>query len=116
MVGRQPLHVGPRCGVRERFGESVAGLHCFGHSEVLVGDGAVGDPCVGHRHPHRPVAEERGDGFEAHTPVDRLGGQGVPELVGMDVADARSLGCRCDIAMNGPAVEGLAVIADHESA
>ena len=32
------------------------------------------------------MAEHRGDGFQAHAPVDGLGGQGVPQLVGVDVA------------------------------
>ncbi len=33
------------------------------------------------------MAEQRGDGVEAHASVDRLGGQRVPELVGGDVTD-----------------------------
>jgi len=35
--------------------------------------------------------EEGSDGFESHAPVDRLGGEGVAELVGVDVADPGSL-------------------------
>jgi hypothetical protein len=31
------------------------------------------------------VTEEGGDRFEAHAPVDRLGGQRAAELVGVDV-------------------------------
>ena len=34
------------------------------------------------------MAEHGGDGFEAHTSVDGLGGQGVAQLVGVDVSDA----------------------------
>jgi len=34
------------------------------------------------------MAEEGGDGFQAHPAVDRLGGQGVPQLVGVDVRQA----------------------------
>ena len=33
------------------------------------------------------MPEEGGDRFEAHAAVDRLGGEGVAQLVGVDVAD-----------------------------
>ena len=56
--------------------------------EVLVGDGAVGDARVDHGHCHGLVAEEGGDGLQAHSAVDGLGCKGVAELVGVDVADA----------------------------
>ena len=92
------------------LGASVVGLDGLGHPEVLVGDGAVRDAGIGHGHPHRPVAEEGGDRLQAHAPVDGLGGQGVAELVGVDVSDARPLGHRRHIAVDGPAVEGLAVV------
>jgi hypothetical protein len=36
--------------------------------------------------------------------------------MGVDVADAGPLGHRGDVAVNGPAVEGLTVIADDEVA
>ena len=61
------------------------------------------------------MAEEGGDGFQAHAPVDGLGGQGVAELVGVDVADARPLGHRVDVAVDGAPVEGLAVVALDQS-
>jgi len=65
----------------------VQGLDLLGDGEVLVGDGAVGDAGVDQGHGHRLVPEERGDGFQAHPAVDGLGGQGVPQLVWVDVAD-----------------------------
>jgi len=36
------------------------------------------------------VAEQAGDGLQGHASVDRLGGQGVPELVRVDVRQAGS--------------------------
>jgi hypothetical protein len=38
------------------------------------------------------VAEQRGDGLEAHSAVDRLGGQGVPEAVRVDAGDVGRAG------------------------
>jgi len=38
------------------------------------------------------VPEERSDGFEAHTPVDGLGGESMTELVRGDVSDAGLFG------------------------
>ena len=55
---------------------------------VLVGDGAVGDAGVDEGHAQGAVPEQRGDGFEAHAPVDGLGGQGVAQLVRVDVTDS----------------------------
>jgi hypothetical protein len=34
------------------------------------------------------VPEKRGDGFQPHATVDRLGGQGVPQPVGVNTWDA----------------------------
>ena len=46
------------------------------------------------------MAEQGGDGVEAHAAVDGLGGQGVAQLVGGDVADpcvgAEPAQCRGD--------------------
>jgi hypothetical protein len=36
------------------------------------------------------MAEQRGDGFQAHSAVDRLGGQRVAELVRVDVGQPGS--------------------------
>ena len=42
------------------------------------------------------MPEESGDRFQAHPAVDRLSGQGVAELVGMDVSDAGGGGSALD--------------------
>ena len=44
-----------------------------------------------------------------------LGGQGVAELMGMDVTDAGSFGHPVDVAMDGAPVEGLAVVSFDEA-
>jgi hypothetical protein len=49
---------------------------------------AVGDARVDHGHRERLVAEQGGDGVEAHAAVDRLGGKRVAKLVRGHVADA----------------------------
>jgi hypothetical protein len=77
---------------------------------VLVGDGAVGDPGVGEGHAQAAMAEQGGDGFEAHPAVDGLGGQGVAQLVGVDVSEPRGLGDAPDdppdaVTVQGPAVD-----------
>ncbi len=59
---------------------------------VFVGDGAVSDPGIDQRHLQIPMAQQRGDGFETHPPIDGLGGEGVTELVGMDMTDLGSFG------------------------
>ena len=43
-------------------------------------------------HPQRFVAEQRGDRFEAHAAIDGLGGEGVADLMRIDVADPRAAG------------------------
>ena len=60
--------------------------------------------------------EQGGNGLEAHPPVDGLGGQGVAQLVGMDVADPGPFGDRRHVAVDGAPVEGLTVVTlDEES-
>ena len=73
---------------------AVEGFDLLGDGEVFVGDGLVGDAGVNHCHGEGFVSEQRGDGVEAHAAVDGLGGQGVPQLVGGDVADAGCFGRR----------------------
>jgi hypothetical protein len=56
------------------------------------------------------MAEQGGDGFEAHPAVDGLGGQGVAQLVGVDVSEPRGLGDAPDdppdaVTVQGPAVD-----------
>ena len=63
----------------------LAGVERFdllGDGVVFVGDGPVGHARIDHRHAQGGVAEQRGDGFQAHAAVDGLVGQGVAELVG----------------------------------
>ncbi len=62
---------------------------------VLVGHGPVGDAGVHHGHVQAAVAGHRGDRLELHAPVDGLGGEGVPQLVGVNVAQS---GCSGDAA------------------
>jgi hypothetical protein len=45
-------------------------------------------------HGQRLVAQQRGDCLQGHASVDGLRGQGVPQLVGVDVADAGGGGDR----------------------
>ena len=97
------------------FSTLVAGLDCLGHPEVLLGDGPIRDPGVGQRHAHGAMTKEGSDGFETHAPVDHPGGQGVAELMGMDVANAGALGHPIDVAMDGAMVEGMAVVALDQS-
>jgi hypothetical protein len=66
----------------------VEGFDLLGDREVLLGDGAIRDAGIDHGHGQGLVAEQRSDGVETHAAVDGLGGQGVAELVGGDVADA----------------------------
>jgi len=42
------------------------------------------------------MAEQGGDGFQAHAPVDRLGRQRVPELVRGYMADPGGAGSAAD--------------------
>lgn len=66
----------------------VEGFDLFADGEVFVGDGAVGDSGEHEGHPHRSVSQQRGQGFEGHAAVDRLGRQGMPEAKGRNMADA----------------------------
>lgn len=89
-LAAQAAHVWP-FGVGGQHGRGlllVERFDSFRDGEVFVGDGVVGDAGVGHRHGHAAVAEQRGDGFQRHSTVDRLGRQGVPQLVWSDVAEA----------------------------
>ena len=51
------------------------------------------------------MAEQRGDGFEAHPSVDGLGGEGVSELVGVDGPDAHVDADASHDAVHGPPVD-----------
>ncbi len=54
-----------------------------------------------------------GDGFEAHAPVDGLGGQSVAQFVGMDVADVGVAGDAVEHAGNLMSVEWSVVPDDQ---
>ena len=62
------------------------------------------------------MAEERGDGLQAHAVVDRLGGQCVAELVRGDVADTGG-GCSgADGEVDAPSGDGAASVGEHQAA
>ena len=91
-----------------------SGFDRLGGSEVLLCDGIVRDACVDEGHARRAMTQQLGDGLEAHAPVDQLGGEGVAQLVGMDVSGARPSCHRGHVAVDGPTLEGLAVVADDQ--
>ncbi len=76
---------------------------------VRIGDDAVGDAGVDQGHLHLAVPEQRGDRLQAHAPVDRLGGQGVPQSVGVHAVDAGGAADAGDGAFDDEAVERAAV-------
>ena len=63
-----------------------------GDIEVFVGDGAIGDPGIDQCHLKVLVTQQGGDGFESHPPVDRLGGEGMAQLVRVDMTDPGTVG------------------------
>jgi hypothetical protein len=88
-LGAEAAHLGALVLGGELAGLVVEGFDLFGDRKVLVGDGLVGDARIDHGHGEGLVAEQGGNGVEAHPAVDGLGGQGMAELVRGDVADAR---------------------------
>jgi integrase len=88
----------------------VEGLDLLRHREVLLGHGAVGDAGIHHGHPHRSMSQKGGYRLEAHAPVDRLGGQRVPEPVRADVADPGGLGSFGDGPVDATLANALAVL------
>ena len=56
------------------------------------------------------MAEHRRDGFQAHAPVDRLGGQSMPELVGVDMRQPGGGAGLVDVTGHGVPVGWLAVL------
>jgi hypothetical protein len=60
------------------------------------------------------MAEHRGDGFQAHPSVDRLGGQRMSELVRVDMWEAGGGAGLVDVAGDGVPVGGLAVLAGQQ--
>ena len=86
-------------------GGVVEHVDLFADGFVFVGDDAIRDAGVDEGHFHGAMSEERGDRFEAHPAVDGLGGEGVAELVGVHVADAR----RCCAVRGDDAVHGAPI-------
>ncbi len=101
---------GPIASAGSWAGLAVEGLDLLGDGEVLVGDGAVGDLGVAQGHVQAAVAEQRGDGLQAHAAVDGLGGQGVPQLVGVDVGQPGGGAGSVDHPGDGVPVQGSAVL------
>jgi hypothetical protein len=60
------------------------------------------------------MAEEGGDGLQAHAAVDRLGGQSMPELMRMDVRQPGCGACPVDHPGDGVPVQRPAVLAGQQ--
>ena len=61
------------------------------------------------------MAEHGGDGLQAHAPVDGLGGQGVAQLVGVEVAEPGPAGHPVEHAGDHVAVQRPALHAEQEA-
>jgi hypothetical protein len=66
---------------------AVEGFELLGDWRTTHRRRLVGDAGADHRHGEGLLAGEGADGVAAHAAVDRLGGQGVADLVGGDVTD-----------------------------
>ena len=108
--GAQLARLGALGVAGQRLGCVVEGFDLFRDREVLVGHGAVGDAGINHGHPHRAMPQQSGDGLQRHAPVDRLGGQGVAQLVRCDVPDARGPGGLGDRAVHPVLPDASAVL------
>jgi hypothetical protein len=108
-LAAQPGH---RCGLGDGEVLTVEGVDLDVDGGVLVGDDTVADAGVGEGHLHRAVAEEGSDRLQAHPSVDRLGGEGVAELVGVG-ADVGAAGDAAHDAVHGVTVEGATVVGDQ---
>jgi integrase len=99
------VHLSPQPGHLRAFGVGgqrlwgvVEGLDLLRDGEVFLGDGAVGDSCINHGHPHRSMSEKGSDRFQGHATVDGLSGQGVAQAMRADVSDPG----RCGDLGHGP--------------
>jgi hypothetical protein len=110
VLAAQPGHLGADRVGGQLGGLAVEGFDFLGDGEVLVRDGAAGDLGVAQGHVQAAVAEQGGDGFQAHAAVDRLGGQSMPELVGMDVREAGGGAGPVDHPGDGVPVQRAAVL------
>jgi hypothetical protein len=59
------------------------------------------------------MTEQRGDGFEAHAAVDGLGGQGVPQTVGVHAVDPGDGVDAGDDSVHGATVDGDVVVGEE---
>ena len=96
-------------------GSAVEGVDLVGDGLIFLGDGPVGDLGVAHRHAEGAVAEEVSDGLDSHAAVDGLGGQGVAELVGCDVADPGGFGHPVENPADNVAVDGPAMSVQEQA-
>jgi integrase len=94
----------------------VEGFDLFADGEVFVGDGAVGDSGINEGHPHRSVPQQRGQRFEGHATVDRLGRQSMPEAVGRNMTDASRFRGLGDCPIDAAFADALAVLDEQVAA
>ncbi len=80
------------------------------------GVAAVGDFGVDEGHLEAAVAEQSGDGFEAHPAVDRLGGEGVAETVGVHVVDPGDGADPGDDAVDGATIDRVVMVSEQTPA
>ena len=109
-LGAELAHLGALGAGGQVLRGVVEGLDLLRHREVLLGHGAVGDAGIHHGHPHRSMSQKGGYRLQAHAPVDRLGGQRVPEPVRADVADPGGLGGFGDGPVDAALADPLAVL------
>ena len=62
------------------------------------------------------MPQERGDRFEGHAAVDRLGREGVAELVGVDVTDPGGCGGGLYGVVDAGAGDGPAAVGEEQGA
>ena len=110
VLAAQPGHLRAGGVGGELGGLAVEGFDFLADGEVLISDGAAGDLGVAQGHVQAAVAEQGGDGFQAHAAVDRLGGQGVPELVRVDMRQAGGGAGPVDHPGDGVPVQRAAVL------
>ena len=114
VLAAQPGHLGSGGVGGELGGLAVEGLDLLADGEVLISDGAAGDLRIAQGHVQAAVAQQGGDGFQAHAAVDRLGGQGVPELMGVDMGQAGGGAGPVDHPGDGVPVQRAAVFAGQQ--
>jgi len=94
----------------------VERVDAVGHRPELLGQVPVRHAGVDRRHLEAAVPEQLTDGLQAHPTVEGLGGQGVAQLVGMDMADAGGLCGAPDHPGDHVPVERPAMVGDEQPA